>query len=134
LKETQGKEYDEEIIVSFQAMCITGQDTLTHKCRTTSLYIIFIPATIRDWNNLHQIIKEKRFKRALLNSAEFKTSTPPTWFNIGPRPLNIILARIRNNCPLSSAFVAHLHNNHVLDDPTCPSCHNLPETTHHFFL
>jgi hypothetical protein len=55
----------------------------------------------------------------------------PQWFNTGPRYPNIILSRIINNC---SALTAHLHLNHVTDDPTSPCCGIHPETPEHFLF
>ncbi len=103
--------------------------------RTTSFTNSFFPATVRDWNLLDNSIKEKNtvdsFKKSLLLNPEFHTNPPPSWYNVGPRHLNIIVARIRNNC---SALASHLHENHVLENPYCPFCNNIPETPDHFFL
>jgi hypothetical protein len=67
-----------------------------HTDEVSALFNSFFHATIRDWNQLHQLIKDKpslaSFKSALLKSNEL-TPTTPQWFNTGPRYPNIILSQ-----------------------------------------
>jgi hypothetical protein len=87
-------------------------------CRTASLDRSFIPSTIKGWNSLNKSIRSSptinSLKNALSKLPEFFIEKPPTYQHIGPRPENITLARLRNNC---SALAAHLQRNHVTDNP-----------------
>lgn len=106
------------------------------RCRTEVFQRSFLPATIREWNDLPPEIQNKpsiaAFKYALLNIAEFRTDKTPHFFSLGPRTANVSVTRMRNHC---SALANDLFVNHVIDSPTCPNCNTQAnETAAHFLL
>jgi hypothetical protein len=91
-----------------------------------------IPSSINAWNNLDTETRTSStlgsFKSSLRKT--FSKQNPPAHFYIGNRYLQILHARLRNNC---SNLNYDLYNNHLRESPFC-SCSNVIENAYHYFF
>ena len=91
------------------------------------------PSTTKLWNLLDLRIRQlstfESFKYKL-KQHYFKNAKPPSYYNIGNRYLNILHARIRNNC---SALRNDLFHANLIHNPSC-SCGYSTENVEHFLL
>ncbi len=118
---------------------VRNNDTYTftkYQCRTESFKKSFIPKTIDEWNTLPPNIRSApsiaSFKRQLKTLPSFKASSPPLWYSIGKRKLNIIHAQLRNKC---SNLEGDLHSNYIKRSADCQQCRtNSKEDARHYFL
>lgn len=123
------KDYLSNLIPQRQYRTTRQSDQIpTILCHSQAHFQDFLPATIRDWNELplsmRQTTSPSSFK-ALLNENQIK---PPFYYNTGNRLSQILHARLRNNC----AIRAHLYNKNLIDNPYC-ACGQI-ETTEHFLF
>lgn len=123
------KDYLSNLIPQRQYRTTRQSDQIpTILCHSQAHFQDFLPATIRDWNelpsSLRQTTSPSSFK-ALLNENQIK---PPFYYNTGNRLSQILHARLRNNC----AIRAHLYNKNLIDNPYC-ACGQI-ETTEHFLF
>ena len=99
--------------------------------RTETFRKSYIPATTQFWNNLDDSIKDLTSKESLKQILKRNKPNTKSYYNIGKRKLNIILARIRMEC---SELSHHLFTMNIrpIDNPLCTCGRN--ETTNHFFI
>ena len=89
----------------------------------------YIPATTQFWNNLDDSIKDLTSKESLKQILKRNKPNTKSYYNIGKRKLNIILARISMEC---SEHNHHLFTMNIIDNPLCTCGRN--ETINHFFI
>ena len=97
--------------------------------RTETFRKSYIPATTQFWNNLDDPTKDLTSKKSLKQILKSNKPNAKSYYNIGKRKLNIILARIRMKC---SELNHHLFTMSIIDNPLCTCGRN--ETTNHFFI
>ena len=95
--------------------------------RTETFRKSYIPATTQFWNNLDDSIKDLTLKESLKQILESNKPNTKSYYNIGERKLNIILARME-----CSELKHHLFTITIIDNPLCTCGRN--ETTNHFFI
>ena len=95
--------------------------------RTETFRKSYIPATTQFWNNLDDCIKDLTSKESLKQILKRNKPNTKSYYNIGKKKLNIILARIRMEC---SELNHHLFTMNIIDNPLCTCGRN--ETTNHF--
>jgi hypothetical protein len=111
----------------------SSQNFTTPLSRLTLYQKSFFPATLKLWNDLDIIIRNSPsvhiFKRKLkLKYVQFPR--PPTYHFTGNRNLNILHAKLRQNC---SPLRSDLFRSNLIENPIC-SCGVGAETTEHYFL
>ena len=97
--------------------------------RTETFRKSYIPATTQFWNNLDDSTKNLTSKNSLIFFLKSNKSDTNSYYNIGRRKINIILARIRMEC---SELSHHLFNMNIIANALCTCGRN--ETTNHFFI
>ena len=97
--------------------------------RTETFRKSYIPATTQFWYNLDDSIKDLTSIESLKQVLKRNKSNTKSYYNIGKRKLNIILARIRMEC---SELNHHLFTMNIIDNPLCTCGRN--KTTNHFFI
>lgn len=93
----------------------------------------FLPATLNLWNNLEQSLRDSPSSDIFKLKLKLKyrnVCKPPPYFLIGKRHLNLLHARIRNNC---SALKYDLFRANIINDKSC-SCCALVENARHYLL
>ena len=109
----------------------TPEDIRSIRCNTQFYQRSFLPAAIRDWNELPASIKNSGslsiFKSRL--TTHMGTASVPRYFSVGDRFLNIQHSRLRTHC---SNLHEHLFSKNIIADPSC-LCGEV-ETTEHFLL
>ena len=95
--------------------------------RTETFRKSYIPATTQFRNNLDDFIKDMTSKESLKQILKRNKPNTKSYYNIGKRKLNIILARIRMEC---NEHNQHLFTMNIIDNPLCTFGRN--ETTNHF--
>lgn len=96
--------------------------------RTETFRNSFYPRMTRVWNNTDPNIRSIQSRVTLRSTLIGDRPRGESFFHLGRRRLNIILARIRMKC---SELNQHLFIMHILPNPDC-SC-GLPESTSHYF-
>ena len=75
-----------------------GNDIIVPFCRLSLTRDSFLPATVREWNNLNLSVRNldtlSKFKKAIRSSISMPI---PRHYSYGPRKLNIILTQLRCN-------------------------------------
>ena len=98
--------------------------------RLTSTRLSFIPASIRNWNNLPETTRNSstvsRFKKAVTPNLQ----KPPEFFSFGPRRLNILHTKLRYNC---SALNYDLYCVNLSETSNC-ACGYFCENSYHYFM
>ena len=97
--------------------------------RTKILQESFIPATVKDWNNMPEDSKCLKSYEAFCDSFPDKEKVPKYYY-AGSRKGPILHARLRMEC---SALRSHLYNKNILNSPTC-ACGDAAETNTHYLL
>ena len=97
--------------------------------RTETFRKSHIPATTQFWNNLDDFTKNLTSKNSLKQILKSNKPNTKSYYNIGKRKPNIILARIRMEC---SELSHHLFTMNIIDNPLCTYGRN--ETTNHFLI
>ena len=97
--------------------------------RTETFRKSYIPAPTQFWNNLDDSTKNLTSKMSLKLVLRGKKPNTKSYYNIGKRKLNIILAKIRMEC---SELNHHLFKMSIIDNPLSTCGRN--ETTNHFFI
>ena len=97
--------------------------------RTETFRKSYIPATTQFWNNLDDSIKDLTSNKSLKQILKSNKPNAKSYYDIGKRKLNFILARTRIEC---SEPTHHLFTMNIIDNPLCTRGRN--ETTNHFFI
>ena len=99
-------------------------------CRLGITRKSFFPATVTDWNNLDDKIKESPNINIFKNRLKQKTFQPPLYYYHGDRKINIIHTRLRNMC---SSLNADLLRVNLKQNASC-NCNHPCEDCIHYFL
>ena len=99
-------------------------------CRLRISEQVFIPSTIKIWNNLSPTIRNLRTTSQFKLKIKGKQFRPPVYYGAGSRKFSILHTRLRHQC---SSLKADLIKIHVVDDPKC-SCGLPIEDAIHFLL
>jgi hypothetical protein len=107
---------------------------LSKYCKTERYNKCFVPSTIKTWNNLDTNIRHSttvnQLKSRLHKNMRTHKDIPPFHYS-GKRKYNIIHTRLRLGC---SDLNGHKHDMHLIEDPTCPHCENMPENINHYLF
>jgi hypothetical protein len=96
----------------------------------TNLYSSsFLPAVIRDFNNLPSETKHASSLSSFKRQLSKDISPPPKYFYFGKRKIQVIHTKLRTNC---SSLSYDLFKKNISDSPSC-QCGEI-ETASHFFL
>ena len=99
-------------------------------CKTNRYMKSFLRSTIKVWNSLSQFTREtdslSSFKRIL----DKDKPIPNELFFYGERRLQILHARLRNNCSDSKQ---HLFWKNIEENPLC-RCRKIESNKHYFFV
>ena len=93
----------------------------------------FIPSSIKLWNSLDLSVRNElslNMFKLKIKQKYYKNKSPPTYFNIGDRYLNVLHARLRNKC---SALNMDLYHANIKPNAMC-QCGYLYENAQHYFL
>ena len=99
--------------------------------RTTLYSESFLPSTIREWNTLQPVQRNSSTLESFKASISEPLNKPPAYFYHGSRRLQVLHARLRNNC---SSLNSDLFNRNIINTPLCPACGEDENTFHYFFL
>ena len=89
----------------------------------------FLPATIREWNNLPLNVRNLPTLNAFKQALKSNICKPKAIFSFGPRNAQILHTRLRLGC---SSLNYDLHRRSIADSPLC-RCGSV-ETVDHFLL
>ena len=92
-------------------------------------YDSFLPTAIREWNNLSEEIRNSQTFPIFKSKLYANRRRPPSYFNYGPRTLQVLQTRLRLEC---SSLNHHLSKKNIVDSAIC-SCGAI-ETTKHYLL
>ena len=111
-----------------------GEDLIVPFCRLSLTNDLYLPSTVRKWNNLNPVIRNldsvSKFKNEL-KKLDIQINPVPTYYAYGPRKLNIILTQIR--C-CASFLNNDLFKVHLVTSPSCNNCGAAVENAYHFFF
>ena len=96
--------------------------------RTETFKNSYFPSMVDTCNNTDPALKSIPSHSTLKNALSQPNQKPNSYFNLGNRKLNVILARIRMEC---SELNSHLFANHVIPNPLC-QCGEVETVTHYF--
>ena len=110
-----------------------GEDIIFPYCRLSLTNSSFIPATIRQWNNLDLSIRGagtiSAFKNELKKKSNYNKFVPKHFY-FGPRKMNILLTQFRR----SATFLNYdLWRFNIILDPSCRCGAQQEDSTHFFF-
>ena len=101
----------------------------TMDSRTTQYFNLFVPSSIREWNNLSLDVRHSDsiiiFKRKLNSDIKYI----PRYFYAGKRRAQVLHTRLRTKC---SSNYDDLFQKRINDSPLC-RCGNVENTYHYFF-
>lgn len=93
----------------------------------------YFPSSIKNWNELNLSLRQQQtisqFKSKLKDYV-YKRDKVPVYYFSGDRYLNVIHARLRNNC---SSLKADLFRANLVDNSAC-ECGHINESANHFLL
>ena len=113
-----------------QRSLINSNDISLIKARTENFLKSYFPDTIRLWNNLNIDIKIAPSVEAFKNKLNKDVKSPPNYFSMGSRKINIIMAKLRMNC---SNLNSHLFRIKVVVNSNC-KCGYHDETVFHYLF
>ena len=109
---------------------LRNNDGIRHIYARTNLYYnSFLPATIRDWNNLPQEVRQADSIQSFKTFLNSNTRLPPPHYGAGTRLGQILHTRLRLEC---SPLNEHLYRRNLVNSPLC-SCGEIENTTHFIF-
>ena len=97
-------------------------------CRTQQYYSTFIPAVVREWNNLPEEAKQFGSLISFKTFLNRDRKKVPKYYFVGKRKLQILHTRIRINC---SSLNSDLFLKNMTESPAC-TC-GIVENAYHFF-
>ena len=104
-------------------------NTQTIHCNTQQYYNSFLPATIRNWNELSQEIRDSNTLTTFKQKLNANIRGVPKFYNIGKRNEQVYQTRLRTSC---STLNQHLFSRNIIAHPNC-ICGAI-EDTNHFLL
>lgn len=106
-----------------------ADDIQTIHARTNIYYNSFLPATIRDWNNLPLHIRQSDSIVAFKKHLNSNLTPTAKFYNAGTRLGQILHTRLRLEC---SSLNAHLFSRNLIESPLC-LCGEIENTNHFIF-
>ena len=106
-----------------------SNDIQTIYARTNLYFNSFLPATIRDWNNLPLHVRQSDSLETFKKHLNSDLSPPPSFYNAGSRLGQVFHTRLRLEC---SSLNAHLYSRNLVECPLC-ACGEIENTTHFIF-
>ena len=91
--------------------------------------ILFLPATVRDWNNLPLHVRKSDSLETLKKYLNSDLSPSPSFYNAGSRLGQVLHTRLRLGC---SSLNAHLYSRNLVESTLC-ACGEIEITTHFIF-
>ncbi|MEW8542639.1 MAG: reverse transcriptase family protein, partial [Candidatus Thiodiazotropha sp.] len=106
-----------------------ADDIQTIHARTNLYFNSFLPATVRDWNNLPLHVRQSDSVETFKKYLNSDLSPSPSFYNAGSRLGQVLHTRLRLEC---SSLNAHLYSRNLVDSPLCV-CGEIENTTHFIF-
>lgn len=106
-----------------------SENTPIMTCKTKQYFDSFLPATIRDWNNLPISTRNSPTIGTFKNKLKPRKHTTPLCYNSGERKNQILHCRLRLGC---SSLKNDLYRKNIVDSPLC-TC-GAVETISHYLL
>ena len=75
-------------------------------------YDSFLPTAIREWNSLSEEIRNSQTFPIFISKLYANRRRPPSYFNYGPRTLQVLQTRLRLDC---SSLNHHLSKKNIVD-------------------
>ena len=97
--------------------------------RTQLYYKSFLPACVREWNELPLDIRNSDSLPSFKQQLDKENTKVPGYYSSGNRLLQIHHTRLRTKC---SSLNQHLYSKNIIEDPSC-ICGSV-ESTRHFLL
>ena len=109
---------------------LRNRDNITTvRTRTSQYYNSFLPATIREWNQLPLNIRQSPSLEIFKKSIKENIPPIPKYYFTGTRQCQILHCRLRTNC---SSLNQHLFKKNIVVSPSCV-CGSVESTYHYFF-
>ncbi|MEW8185640.1 MAG: reverse transcriptase family protein [Candidatus Thiodiazotropha endolucinida] len=106
-----------------------SNDIQTIHARTNLYFNSFLPATVRDWNNLPLHVRQSDSLETFKKYLNSDLSPSPSFYNAGSRLGQVLHTRLRLEC---SSLNAHLYSRNLVESPLC-ACGEIENTTHFIF-
>ena len=101
-------------------------NTQTIHCNTQQYYNSFLPATVRNWNELSQEIRDSNTLTTFKHKLNANIRGVPKFYNIGKRNEQVYHTRLRTSC---STLNQHLFSRNIIANPNC-ICGAIEDTSH----